>query len=35
MSFIQPNVMGFGSGVVVPEWGLSLQNRGYGFPWCG
>jgi gamma-glutamyltranspeptidase/glutathione hydrolase len=23
--------MGFGSGVVVPEWGLSLQNRGHAF----
>ena len=22
---------GFGSGVVVPGWGISLQNRGYGF----
>ena len=31
VSFIQSNCMGFGSGVVVPRWGLSLHNRGHFF----
>jgi len=31
VSYIQSNFMGFGSGVVIPETGIALHNRGVAF----
>ncbi len=31
VSYIQSNYSGFGSGVVIPDTGISMQNRGFGF----
>ena len=35
VSFIQSNYMGFGSGCVEPQFGISLQNRGHAFAVAG